>query len=325
VKLASGLMAILHGEFRRKVVNMDSALQQAGQLIAGRQIAWLIYRHFQLGETEGMFVDIQSLFALTLQGDNLAAYLNDWEMILSSVKTIPPDEYLESLMATQLRKSISLGPTIALYDQGINHEGKPRSYTTLKTMLTRHLEMRRQTKLREERETKGGGRRFATASFPNPKAKSKQGDCRQFLKTGQCSRGDSCPWTHSTDKAAARKGRPFSSDSAKGKGKGKGKSRSPSPKSKGDGKGGKPKRGTSPSGEKDRPLCRFYAKGTCTKGKECSYWHPSAKKHRSPSPAAKKSSSSEQGNAAKESSKGSSKKEKAKPVLPLNQEGSSPA
>ncbi len=34
------------------------------------------------------------------------------------------------------------------------------------------------------------------------------------------------------------------------------------------------KRGTSPSGKADRPPCRNFAKGKCTKGDECDWWHP---------------------------------------------------
>ena len=34
------------------------------------------------------------------------------------------------------------------------------------------------------------------------------------------------------------------------------------------------KRGTSPSGKADRPACRNFAKGKCTKGDECDFWHP---------------------------------------------------
>ena len=34
------------------------------------------------------------------------------------------------------------------------------------------------------------------------------------------------------------------------------------------------KRGTSPSGKEDRPPCHNFAKGKCTKGDACDYWHP---------------------------------------------------
>jgi hypothetical protein len=114
---------------------------------------------------------------------------------------------------------------------------------------------------------------------PAAKPKAKANACRQWAKMGKCSRGTSCPWvdTHTPDNAPAPK-RP---KSPKGKGGGKGepkpqqpRGRTPDRGNKGGGKGEPQKRGTSPSGQKDKPPCRNYIKGTCTKGADCDYWHP---------------------------------------------------
>ena len=106
---------------------------------------------------------------------------------------------------------------------------------------------------------------------PAAKTQPKPNTCRQWCKNGKCSRGDDCAWASSHTKANAPKPRE-KSPAPKPQGEDKPRGRSPGP-SKGKGKEAV-KRGTSPSGEADKPPCFDYIKGTCTRGKACSYWHP---------------------------------------------------
>ena len=108
-------------------------------------------------------------------------------------------------------------------------------------------------------------------------------------------RGDACGFAHCADKKGTGKGgrsqSPGRGRSPKRKGGGKGTRQgsnaavetsagSNSARGDGNGKGRKvanPKlRGKSPSGKEDRPLCSFFTRGACTKGKDCDYFHPRA-------------------------------------------------
>ena len=134
-------------------------------------------------------------------------------------------------------------------------------------------------------------------------------DCYSWVKKGSCPR-QGCPYDHHDHMKGSGKGRPRSSSAgkkgkdkgSKGKGKGNAQNRSQSAQTKsprggkgkdkgnkgkkgqGKGKSKSPRaytpprtraesRGTSPSGEKMRPPCNGYLKGTCSKGDGCNYWH----------------------------------------------------
>ena len=278
-KIASGLSEILNGEFQRQVQVLDEKAAIKGRMLKGRQIAWLIYQHFRLSEAEGSILEFNDLLSVELRGDNLMAFKNDWEMVMSGLKVIPSAAILESLVLKQLQKSHQLKDMLALYHQDVVHRGEARSYERIMKMVTSHLEFRRRQKTRDDMSqnprslaqpssTKAGG-----DSKPLQTDRPKQGDCRQFLKTGSCSRGKACPWKHEKEKANAR--RPRSPSLKKGGGKGQPKSsdakepRAPT------------RRGRSPSGKANVPPCRFHAAGTCNKGADCEYWHvPACRFHK---------------------------------------------
>eukprot|EP00973_Karenia_brevis_P065071 9035949-Karenia_brevis.AAC.1 len=76
------------------------------------------------------------------------------------------------------------------------------------------------------------------------------------MQSDKCSRDDSCPFDH-PDKDANYPNnvpKPPSAPNTPGKINNK--------------------RGTSPSGRKDRPPCFDHLKGNCTQGKDCAFWHP---------------------------------------------------
>ena len=178
-----------------------------------------------------------------------------------------------------------------LYNQQTIHEGKPKSYEKLMTMLKTHIAEKRRAKIRADHDQKARAaltQELKALATPKSSGKTKasKGDCRQWMSKGTCHKGKDCPFDHDDDKRGSRKGR---SKTPKGRGRSKGRNRkgngtprngsknsqnssgsSKSGKSKG--KGAK-KRGKSPSGKEDRAPCRFYLQGKCDKGKNCDYWH----------------------------------------------------
>ena len=151
-KIAAGLAKIISGEFQRQIQMMEEEAALQKKMIKGRQIAFLIYHHFKISATEGSILEFEDLLAVELKGDNLRAFLNDWESTLLGLKKRPEVDVLESLFNKQLKKSEQLKSTMALYTQGHVLEGKERSYATLMKMLKTFLENKRREKVREEAE-----------------------------------------------------------------------------------------------------------------------------------------------------------------------------
>jgi hypothetical protein len=164
----------------------------------------------------------------------------------------PGPEMLETLFLPQLEKDNDLTGLIALYKQDVIHKDMPRSYERLMSMVKCELAERRRKQVRDAKAGKGGDVSNVVEGAL----------CRSMLKTGQCNRGDSCPYNHK-DALKEYKG-------GKGKGAGKDKSQrgrsqdrtkgagrdtSPNEKGKGQRTGSPAVRGTSPSGKKEVGVC----------------------------------------------------------------------
>ena len=258
-KITSALTDICHGEFLRKMNVLEEELAKKNKMLGGRVFAWHIKQHFRVSEVEGSILRFEDLLAVELIGDNVVAFDNDWDYVISGLKKVPDDETLEALYKKQLDKSVQLKDKLALYEQGIALDGKSESYQELKRLVTAHIEQRRRKKNRDAMGAKGKAA-AAKAVKTKAKAKAAAGDCRQFLKHGSCSRGEDCPYNHDPNKAPAKKSRS--------------QSRGRSPGGGGPPASRRPSRGKSPSGKQDAKPCFKYLQGKCTNGAKCDFWHP---------------------------------------------------
>ena len=155
--------------------------------------------------------------------------------------------------------------------QGAYTESYDRLYHMLKHFLDDKLRRRHQKEM-EQRQRNSIQQSAMSASSRESSVDSRSGKkkCRFFLK-GTCQKGEDCPFYHDYDKLNAA--HPAAGDSTltqKGKNNKGGKNQDkPQPKAK-----GKPKRGKSPSGKEDQPVCNFYLRGKCRNGQQCDFFHP---------------------------------------------------
>jgi len=172
-KIAAGLSSIIHGELERQINIIEEQMALIGKMMNGRQIAWMIYKHYKVSEIEGALLSFEDLLHVSLKGDNVRAFVNEWEAVIIALKPIPEENVLESLFRRQLEASSQLKETMALYNLGITQRGEERSYQRLMSMAKTHLERRRLDKNREDLDTKGRSS-YASAAKGDRKGKGER-------------------------------------------------------------------------------------------------------------------------------------------------------
>ena len=185
------------------------------------------------------------------------------------------------------------------------HEGEKKTYDKLRTMVLTHIALRQQNKITAQAQNTHN-RNTAAAAPGGPR----QGDCYKWTKTGNCAAGNGCPFAHEKEKRGSKKkgkgsgktrspsrtaedasarnrtAEDASARKGKGKGKGNGKTR-PRSQSRGSLNNGvytpaftrDTYRGRSPSGEKNKPICKNWIKGKCSYGDSCKLCHISVCAH----------------------------------------------
>ena len=82
-KLSAALNKIITGEFKRQIDLKKEAASQRGKMIKGRQILWMVYAQYKLSTIDGNRLNLTDLYAVQLHGDNLVAFLNDWDACIA--------------------------------------------------------------------------------------------------------------------------------------------------------------------------------------------------------------------------------------------------
>eukprot|EP00973_Karenia_brevis_P077671 10793938-Karenia_brevis.AAC.1 len=105
---------ILHGDLGRRVNVIEEQLATQRKMVKGRQIAHIVFHRYELSATEGAVLEFSDL--ISVERDNLAVFLNDWEYTTCGMKSTPPADIMETLLIKQLRKCGHLKEHLALYE-----------------------------------------------------------------------------------------------------------------------------------------------------------------------------------------------------------------
>ena len=266
-RIASALRKIIFNtSVKRRVSVEELRAQKQYRFLQGRQIAYMIYEHFRATGAYDAAQGLSGLFNVRLQHDDVQDFDTRWDQALLSASEIPTEMVLEGLYKSKLQDSVQLQIVLALYEQEIVRNNEQPNYSALKTTVRRHIDQTMRTRnfrTRNEIVERGA----VTKSKKGRKAvvERKVGECYQWKAIGQCSRGDSCSFSH---------------HQASGNGcdqRQEGQSFSPAPKAKAQTDEKLPStssghRGESPSRTRGKNLCRDFLKGKCTNS-SCSYWH----------------------------------------------------
>ena len=286
--MASGLIQMLSGEFKRHVENIMYEVEtKTKRMLNGRQITWLIYDKHKISRYEGAVSEWEEVLSMQMQGDNLLKFRNDWRAMYMRLNKPPEEAMMELLLSRQLEKSQTFNAQYLLYQQDILNSSAERNYDRLWAMLNTFLDDRARRRNRDQRNQNGtralAGFKGSGKGGNSNGGNSNQGECYKWTKKGQCADGESCPFEHDPDKRGQRRGRPR--DRTHKDKKTKRPERSPSARSsdgsqsrgRSQSKGGevnRPKRGKSPSGKDNQPVCQDFLKGRCKNKRTCDYWHP---------------------------------------------------
>jgi hypothetical protein len=168
----------------------------------------MMHDFFRITEVDSAMQDWDELIHVELKGDNLQQFYKDWDTACLNVRDLPDERFMETLYRKQLSKSESFKNTFALYNQDVAQARDRPDYTKLKNLLRLQLENprlgRNKNALDRSRTspTLTPAQKHNSTSKSNTQSGKRPGDCSQWKKDGQCSRGKDCPWSdHTSDKA----------------------------------------------------------------------------------------------------------------------------
>ena len=190
--IASALKRLLDNHIRiRKRVNVEEQrAQKYDRFLRGRQIAYMIYDISVLPE-------LMNLFSVRLQNDDVQDFDIRWDQALLSASDMPSNVILEGLYKSKLQDFVQLQTVLALYHRETVRNNGQTSYLRLKTSVKLHIDqMMRTRNFRVRNEVVERG--WVTKSQNGQKAcvERKMGECFQWKAPGQCSKGDSCSFSH---------------------------------------------------------------------------------------------------------------------------------
>ena len=103
LKIASGLRKILTRNCKKQVTTAERKAQSEKISFTDRQIAWIIYDFFKIGDDNEAISDFRDLSKVQLKNDSVQAFDTKWDEILSAVTDRPTDNILESLYKMQVK------------------------------------------------------------------------------------------------------------------------------------------------------------------------------------------------------------------------------
>ena len=140
-KIASALNRIIHNShFKSRVSLEEQKAQKQDRFLRGRQIAYLIYDHFQVTGSHDSVENCTDLFTIVQRNDDIQEFDSKWDGVLLSMTKIPHDDILEGLYKLRIRESEKLKTVLELYKMEIHQKKAGPDYHRLKTMVKRSIE-----------------------------------------------------------------------------------------------------------------------------------------------------------------------------------------
>ena len=158
----------------------------------------MILEYFRATGANEAVQGLSTLFAISLQDDDFQDFDVRWDHARLTVSEMPPDAILEGLNKSKLQSSVQLQTVMALYDQVTARTKEPNCHKLKTAVKLLYDQMMRTRNFRVRNEVVERG--AVTKSQKGKKAyvERKVEECFQWKAHGQCSKGDSCKFSHDT-------------------------------------------------------------------------------------------------------------------------------
>ena len=107
-------------------------------MLNGRQVAWIIFQNFKRNEIEVGMTEFRDLQSIRIKGDNLVAFVNDWDSCLYGMKKEPDLAIQESLFTDQVKQCKHFEQAYAMYVTKCTHDGLETLYEKLRSYVLAH-------------------------------------------------------------------------------------------------------------------------------------------------------------------------------------------
>ncbi|MCP4243100.1 MAG: hypothetical protein GY772_21310, partial [bacterium] len=149
-KLKAAVSAIATKEIARQILQASEEEAEEQRTLKGRQALWIVYRHYDINEDAGVVYDFTDLLSVKCLGDDsMQLFLDQWTMVLSSLREQPTVETREYLFAQQLRQSTVLRDQMYYYDC-IGKKHDDHCYEFLLKQVRVFIERKRHMRNRED-------------------------------------------------------------------------------------------------------------------------------------------------------------------------------
>ena len=175
-KLASALYAIVSGDMAYKITLAQEELARNRKFLKGRQMLWMIFRHFEITEEDGAVLEFQDLMRVEMVGNDIRTFMNRWDTVIVQLKKPPSADILRCTFLQKIEKCPQLRELIAHFNR-LERSDPDYSYEYLHRCLRKHLERTQRESNRAALQQNLGKQ----PALPAPKAgdKAKKGGAHQ--------------------------------------------------------------------------------------------------------------------------------------------------
>ena len=170
-------------------------------------MAYMIYEYFRATGAYETVQGLADLVRMTLQNDDVQDFGVRWDQALLSVSEMPSDPILVGLYKSKLQNSAQLRTVMALYDQELGRNNGTPNYQQLNIAVKLYIDQ-----MMRDRNFKAQNDVVETVSVTKSQKGNKAyverevGECFQWKAHGQCSKGDSCSFSHGPLLASGNRG-----------------------------------------------------------------------------------------------------------------------